>query len=390
MSNEIYIQGHVAPSMSELDLKIALSVPPGGNWKNVPVAIPSARIERIRTDFEAGLGSRSTYYGRLDPNKPSYTINTYFTRPGNGCHLHYDYANDQHRTLSFREAARLQSFPDKFHFEGSKTSIANQIGNAVPPLLALQIANSIGIKGCYIDLFSGCGGLSLGFKWAGWSPIVANDIDRDSLNTYKNNIHNSILLGDIRDTNISRQILTIIKEHKKTCKKPLWVIGGPPCQGFSTAGSIRTSKDPRNQLVNDYISLLRKARIDGFVFENVTGILSMEKGAVIASIQSELTKLFPNTYRNVLKAEEFGVPQRRTRVILIGDKSAKNFVVKPINKGLEKGRGFITVKEAIGDLPSLKASEDGSGKKYRKVKLNRYQLFVRGEISPKDLLKELF
>jgi DNA (cytosine-5)-methyltransferase 1 len=292
--------------------------------------------------------------------------------------------------LSFREAARLQSFPDKFHFEGSKTSIANQIGNAVPPLLALQIANSIGIKGCYIDLFSGCGGLSLGFKWAGWSPIVANDIDRDSLNTYKNNIHNSILLGDIRDTNISRQILTIIKEHKKTCKKPLWVIGGPPCQGFSTAGSIRTSKDPRNQLVNDYISLLRKARIDGFVFENVTGILSMEKGAVIASIQSELTKLFPNTYRNVLKAEEFGVPQRRTRVILIGDKSAKNFVVKPINKGLEKGRGFITVKEAIGDLPSLKASEDGSGKKYRKVKLNRYQLFVRGEISPKDLLKELF
>lgn len=389
MSNARGIQGHIAPSMSDLDFQIALSVPPGGNWKNVPSSIPSARIERIRSDFEAGLGSRSTYYGRLDPNKPSYTINTYFTRPGNGCHLHYDYANVQHRTLSFREAARLQSFPDNFHFVGSKTSIANQIGNAVPPFLAFQIANSIGIKGCYIDLFSGCGGLSLGFKWAGWTPVVANDIDRDSLETYKNNIHNSILVGDIRDLDISNQILTFIKEHQQSCNKPLWVIGGPPCQGFSTAGNSRTLKDPRNQLVNDYVSLLRNARIDGFVFENVTGILSMEKGAVIESIQSELTKLFPNTYRNVLKAEEFGVPQRRTRVILIGDKSSKNFIVKPINRGLRKGRRFISVKEAIGDLPLLRASEDGSEKKYRKVILNKYQLFVRGETTAKELLKGL-
>jgi DNA (cytosine-5)-methyltransferase 1 len=375
--------------MSSMDLEIAISVPPGGNWKNVPTSIPSKRIERIRKDFEAGLGSRSTYYGRLHPDKPSYTINTYFTRPGNGCHLHYDYANSQHRTLSFREAARLQSFPDNFHFVGSKTSVANQIGNAVPALLAFQIAASIGTKGCYVDLFSGCGGLSLGFKWAGWKPIVANDIDKDSLETYKSNIHDSVLVGDIRDEDISGQILKFIKDHKKNCSKPLWVIGGPPCQGFSTAGNSRSSKDPRNQLVNDYIKLLQRARIDGFVFENVTGILSMEQGAVIDTIQSELTKLFPNTYRNVLKAEEFGVPQRRTRVILIGDKGSRNFVVKPINKGLKSGLGYISVAEAIGDLPLLTASEDGSSKKYRKIKLNRFQQFVRGEITPQELLKGL-
>jgi DNA (cytosine-5)-methyltransferase 1 len=375
--------------MSALDMSIALSVPPGGNWKNVPKSIPSARIERIRNDFEAGLGSRSTYYGRLDPSKPSYTINTYFTRPGNGCHLHYDFTNDQHRTLSFREAARLQSFPDAFQFNGSKTSMANQIGNAVPPLLAFQIARTIGSKGCYIDLFSGCGGLSLGFKWAGWKPIVANDIDRDSLETYRNNIHNSILLGDIRDSEISSAILKVIKEHKKSCDKPLWIIGGPPCQGFSTAGNSRTSRDPRNQLVNDYIGLLSKARVDGFVFENVTGILSMEKGAVIDSIQAELTKIFPNTYRNILKAEEFGVPQRRTRVVLIGDKGRKQFILKPLSKGLKKGKSFISVKEAISDLPLLRASEDGSRKRYRKLKLNKYQLFMRGEISVGALIDEL-
>lgn len=383
------IQGHIAPSMSEMDLRIAVSVPPGGNWKNVPASIPSARIQRIRKDFAAGLGSRSTYYGRLDPDKPSYTINTYFTRPGNGCHLHYDFANGQHRTLSFREAARLQTFPDNFYFVGSKTSIANQIGNAVPVLLAFQIAKSIGSKGCYVDLFSGCGGLSLGFKWAGWKPIIANDIDKDSLETYSKNIHNSVIVGDIRDKHISEEILDFIKNHKKNCKKPLWIIGGPPCQGFSTAGNIRTSKDPRNQLVNDYINLLRKARIDGFVFENVTGILNMEKGAVINAIQAELTKLFANTYRNILKAEEFGVPQRRTRVILIGDNSSKNYLIKPINRGLRKGRGFISVKEAMCDLPLLRPSEDGSAKKYRNIKLNKFQEFIRGKISPSDFLASL-
>ena len=384
-----FIQAHIAPSMSQLDLKIAINIPPGGNWKNVPTRIASARIQRIRTDFKAGLGSRSTYYGRLDPDMPSYTINTYFTRPGNGCHLHYDYDNSQHRTLSFREAARLQSFPDSFHFAGSKTSIAKQIGNAVPPLLAYQIAKTIGNKGCYVDLFSGCGGLSLGFKWAGWKPIVANDFDKDSLQTFSENIHNSVICGDIRDKKVFNQILETIKLHKKNCRKPIWVIGGPPCQGFSTAGNIRTKKDPRNQLVNDYINLLRKAKIDGYVFENVTGILSMEKGAVINSIQAQLTKQFPNTHRNILRAEEFAVPQRRTRVILIGDKGSKKFVVEPIKKGLSKNKSFISVKEAIGDLPLLIRSEDGSRKNYRNSKLNLFQKLVRSEIGPAEFLEGL-
>src|ERR1019366_7782858 len=118
---EARIPNHYSAKLSKLDLEVAVAVPPGGNWKNIPVHVPSQRLEQIRVSFAAGEGSRSTYYGRLRPDAPSYTISTYFSRPGNGCHLHYD--DGQDRVLSQREAARLQSFPDSFVFQGSKNSI---------------------------------------------------------------------------------------------------------------------------------------------------------------------------------------------------------------------------------------------------------------------------
>src|SRR5690349_7613196 len=130
------IPNHYSAKLSELDLATALAIPPGGNWKNVPTSIPLKRLETIRQSYARGEGSRSTYYGRLRPEMPAYTVNTYFSRPGNGCHLHYDYEGGQHRVISQREAARLQSFPDNFVFVGSKNSVSVQIGNAVPPLLA--------------------------------------------------------------------------------------------------------------------------------------------------------------------------------------------------------------------------------------------------------------
>ena len=156
------IPNHYSASLSELDLMIASAVPPGGNWKDVPESVPSRRIQQIRESYVAGKGSRSTYYGRLRPDAPAYTINTYFSRPGNGCHLHYDFT--QQRVLSQREAARLQSFPDSFVFQGSKNSINQQIGNAVPPLLAYQIALRFPTAGQFVDLFSGARWARSGFR----------------------------------------------------------------------------------------------------------------------------------------------------------------------------------------------------------------------------------
>lgn len=213
-SETFMIPNHKAAKLSELDMMIVNSVPPGGNWKNIPLDVPSKRIEQIRDSYAQGKGSRSTYYGRLLPDMPAYTINTYFNRPGNGCHIHYE----QDRVLSQREAARLQSFPDDFIFFGGQTAINTQIGNAVPPFLAFLIAKeiekAIGNTGYYIDLFSGAGGLGLGFKWAGWTPLLANDIEEKYLQTYSNNVHKEVLCGSISDnetfSKIADKILSLI------------------------------------------------------------------------------------------------------------------------------------------------------------------------------------
>ena len=126
-NNVLY--NHVCAKLSEFDMEVIRTVPPGGNWKDVPVEIASksSRLTQIRRS-----GGRTTYYGRLQRDLPSYTINTYFNRPGNGTFIH----PTQDRLISQREGARLQSFPDRFRFLGSTTSIFKQIGNAVPPLLA--------------------------------------------------------------------------------------------------------------------------------------------------------------------------------------------------------------------------------------------------------------
>ena len=208
------IPNHYAAKLSELDMQVVHCVPPGGNWKDIPESIPSQRLAQIRESYKAGKGSRSTYYGRLLPNMPSYTINTYFNRPGNGCHMHYS----QDRTLSQREAARLQTFPDSFVFKGSISAINNQIGNAVPVLLSYQIAEEIPFKGQFVDLFCGAGGLALGFVWAGWKPIIANDIDKYAIETHRTNIGEEAICGDINSQEVFDRIVSATLNLISLCK----------------------------------------------------------------------------------------------------------------------------------------------------------------------------
>lgn len=389
------IPNHVTASLSELDLQTAYAVPPGGNWKDIPTDIPSARLDTIRRGFAAGNGSRSTYYGRLRSDRPSYTINTHFTRPGNGCHLHYDYDGGQHRTLSFREAARLQSFPDSFVFLGPKTSIAKQIGNAVPPLLAYQIARQLGPPGCFVDLFSGAGGLAQGFVWAGWQPLLANDIEKHFISTYRANIHDEAIIGDIRDKAIFNAIVEKVTAGRKSFpKRPLWVLGGPPCQGFSTAGKRRTMDDERNHLFVQYKAMIKALDADGFVFENVTGLLNMEKGSVFKLIYESLAEERPFLETWKLHSEQFAVPQRRSRVVLVGhDRVCKAPRQPDALTSMDGALGLfctlapaVTVGEALDDLPPLQASADGSTLPYRHRAKTRYQRLMRGLISPDEYL----
>lgn len=392
------IPNHYSATLSDLDMQIVESVPPGGNWKNIPTSIPSKRLEQIRTSYAQGGGSRSTYYGRLDPNAPSYTISTYFNRPGNGCNIHYDFDNGQHRLISQREGARLQSFPDSFVFHGNRSNIYKQIGNAVPPLLAYQIAQSLKIKGQFVDLFCGAGGLALGFKWAGWGHIVGNDIEPSFGETYRANIGSNFILGDICEKEIFRKIVTAAQSRANTENDgPVIVLGGPPCQGFSTAGNKRTMKDARNHLFKQYAAVLEEIQPELFIFENVPGLLNMEKGAVFKEITGTLADAGYEIQDYKLKCEEYGIPQRRTRVILYGRLPSAEKISPPPRittysnqiKLYDNLPRIIGVKAALDDLPPLSPGQDGSNLSYLSTPKNDYQRYCRGLIRPDEYIRNL-
>lgn len=383
------IYNHKSAKLSELDMMMVRSIPQGGNWKNIPESVPSKRLDRIRADYAAGKGSRSTYYGRLKSDRPAYTINTYFNRPGNGCHIHYG----QDRVLSQREAARLQSFPDSFKFLGPQGAVNNQIGNAVPPLLSYQLALSFGQAGQFVDLFSGAGGLGLGFTWAGWRPVVANDIDKHCLATYQANVHREVVEGDISLGHV-RNAIKRAASQARSSGGPLWVLGGPPCQGFSTAG-FRKSDDHRSELVWDYIKMLRELQPDGFVFENVTGLINMRGGEVFRELKEALEKVAPSVSAWVLSTENYGIPQKRARVVIVGGKDLLMGVQRPQpisslgckNTLLEGLCEPPSVFEALSDLPEIPAGGGDGAITYATPPSSIYQRFMRGEIGPREYVE---
>lgn len=380
------IYNHLAPGFSDLEWQMVEHIPEGGNWKNIPESVPSKRLEQIRKS-----GGRTTYYGRLRRDKPSYTISTYFNRLGNGCYIH----PTQDRLISLREGARLQSFKDSFFFCGPKTSIYKQIGNAVPPLLSRVISELIKphLKNKnYIDLFCGAGGLSEGFKMEDYKLLGSIEMVKHFFNTFKynhstNTNENYITLGDITEKE-NRDILISIKDSFEVGA----IVGGPPCQGFSTAG-CRDPNDERNQLFRYFVNCVDNISPEMFVMENVPGILSMQKGAVIKEIKESFEEIgYYVSEPFKLNADEFGVPQRRKRVFIIG--SLKKIKIKePQPLFSEKNPKLpnpITVQEAIGNLPTLNAGEgDMILELTNKIKpTSPYEEFIMGNIDFDEFYKK--
>jgi len=365
------VQNHVTGPLGEREMKMVLSIPPGGNWKNIPLEIKDKRVDRIRK-----TGGRTTYYGRLRWNHPSYTINTFFNRTGNGCFIH----PEQDRLISLREAARLQSFPDNFIFYGTKTSMYHQIGNAVPPLLARALGAIIDSKK-YADLFCGAGGFSLGLEQNGSKCVFALDHEKHCIETFKKN-HNicsdNVLCTDIKSLDLRDTFSTINNVDL--------VIGGPPCQGFSTAGKYLLD-DPRNELVKYYIRSIDIIQPECFIMENVKGLTFFKKGEIVNEIYEEFKKIGYSVQHKVLLAAEYGVPQLRERVFFIGRKDNRPiYFPRPLfsedNKNLPN---FITVKDAISDMPPLKAGEGIMGiVPYPTASKTYYQSLMRGEKSFDD------
>ncbi len=205
-----------------------------------------------------------------------------------------------------------------------------------------------------ISLFSGAGGMDLGFINAGFDIVWANDFFKEAVESYKKNISEDIVFGDI----------TKIKSSEMPDDIDL-VIGGFPCQGFSVANTKRSMKDERNFLYKEMLRVIKDKNPKFFVAENVKGILSMEKGKVIEMIKKDFESLGYKVDARLLNAAEYGVPQARERVVFIGNRlglenpyptpthwvDSKKYTSK---KGLKKP---ITVKDTIGFLSDIRLSD---------------------------------
>ncbi|WP_395057833.1 DNA cytosine methyltransferase [Flavobacterium sp.] len=201
----------------------------------------------------------------------------------------------------------------------------------------------------YIDLFSGAGGMSLGFDKEGFNNIFSIDIEPSFCETYKANFPTHNL--------VQKDITKLTDQEIKSLTNQMdidVVIGGPPCQGFSIAGNIgrRFIEDPRNQLFREFARVVEIVKPKYFVMENVARLFTHNKGETKMEIIELFKKLNYSVDCKVINTANFGIPQVRNRVLFIGNRISDNIIFP--DKKVEK---YTSVKDAIDRLPKLKSGE---------------------------------
>ncbi len=326
-------------------------------------------------------------YTRLDRSKASVTM-----VPGNNAFPVHPILN---RSLTPREAARIQSFPDDHIFFGSRKMQCILVGNAVAPLLAANIAKSIKdhfqgkIKKVgqdliqkrqpkeirkeknilqnltftknsptFIDLFSGAGGIAIGLAKAGFKPLLSADFNKEVMQTHLFNFSGlPYVNGDLADSDTKIRVLDRLKSKNLTL-----LAGGPPCQGFSIFGKRRfvntknynPTKDPRNKLVFTFFDYVKELQPEWFVMENVAGFLSLDNGNFVKKLESYVKELgYENFDYRVINTADYGVPQKRKRFLFIGNRTG-HLIPWPKPKYFENPKDwqlpYRTVGEVITDL----------------------------------------
>lgn len=214
-----------------------------------------------------------------------------------------------------------------------------------------------------VDIFSGAGGMSVGASMAGIEVAVAVEYDKHAAATFKaNHPKAEIISKDIREVSLAKKYIN-----------PFILFGGPPCQGFSTSNTkTRNSENTNNSLFWEYIRQVKELTPEWFVFENVEGIKSFDKGTVVERLEKEFQKLGYITKWDVLTASDYGVPQNRNRFFMIGNRINIDFVFP------EKNEQIVTVKEAIEDLPILNNGDSFDELDYREMSISSYAKLMRG------------
>ena len=219
-----------------------------------------------------------------------------------------------------------------------------------------------------VSLFSGGGGLDLGFIDAGYDIIWAIDNDANAVATYKKNIGNHIVCADINAIDISSIPNADI------------VIGGPPCQSFSLAGKINT-EDERGQLVWTYIEIIKQLHPKAFVFENVTGLLSAKNSQgekIIDLLEKAFNEIGYDIEMKTINTDDYGIPQRRKRVLIVGLSNGKKFKFpqQTHNSTGEGMKKYVSVEDALGDLPHS-IDDENAIISYDTHPKNDYQRIIR-------------
>lgn len=367
---------HIILDHGEIVLERYRLIPEGGK-----LPPPEQLPERIR---RKNFGNT---YVRLDRNKISTTM-----VPGNNAFPIHPFL---HRSLTPREAARIQTFPDNIIFSGGRQQQCILVGNAVPPLMAANIAievkkhlngknykpksehlllkkhseivireNKISSKKItFIDLFSGAGGIGIGFNKAGFKQIFSADFDPNVAATHRN-YHKSIpfIEGDLSDPKVFENIKNRFGDQEIDL-----IVGGPPCQGFSSFGKRKRiniggydpHNDDRNKLVFTYLEYVKLFNPKWFLMENVKGITTLDDGYFIKKIIEEIESLgYKNHDYRIINTADYGVPQKRLRFILIANRT-DNIIPWPKPKFFEThakaSKRYRTVGSVITDLDSENA-----------------------------------
>ena len=237
----------------------------------------------------------------------------------------------------------------------------------------------------FISLFSGAGGFKIGFEQAGFNCLLSSDIDNSSKLTHLTNFRKTpFLQKDIRMVT-AKEILKITKNII-----PDVLIGGPPCQGFSVMGD-KNSADPRNELFKSYLTLIGSLKPKCFVFENVKGLSTMYNGQFLEELINDFSQAGYDIHYKILDASNYGVPQARQRVFIVGTKIDRPFDF-PLadNKNFGKLKSYKNVKSAIFDLIDKdKKFQNHLALDHSEKVISRYKLIPEGGKlpSPENLPK---
>ena len=327
-------------------------------------------------------GNFGNTYKRLSRHRPALTM-----VPGNNA---FPVHPTLDRSLTPREAARLQSFADDVLFAGDRRRQCILVGNAVPPLLAEQVGNSIrlharakagrtlpaaaatpflkplaangiGAQGNgFIDLFCGAGGITVGLERAGWQPLLGVDLNPHATATHQAYFESvPHMAADLSNADTMKAV------KKQVAGTDIALVaGGPPCQGFSVFGKRRfvntrgyaPHEDPRNKLVFAFIEVVRSVSPRWFIMENVPGLVTLDDGMFLETLLGEFRSAgYMNVEARILNAADYGVPQLRRRLIIFGNKTG-HIIPWPKRKFFLEPRDwqdpYRNVGQVISDLAS--------------------------------------